>query len=300
MRNLISNFVKISVICKDFAKDLTDNRGNILRPGPKPRFSDVEVVALSLTTEAIGYDSENNLFNRLHKSFESIPNLISRRQYNDRRKDLTTFTETLRKRLAEKIYAGNSTYCVDSTPYRVCRNARAQRCKIGKREGGPIKPNFGFCASQKMYYHGFKIHAICGLTEVVHDFQISPASVHDIHYLRVLPENLQDCDLIGDRGYISKQLQVDLFQTSNIRLQVPYRCNQKDYKPTNAAFASARKRIETVYSQLDDQFILVRNYAKHMMSIFARITAKMSALTMLQYINFINNKPIGKVKSALI
>lgn len=87
---------------------------------------------------------------------------------------------------------------------------------------------------------------------------------------------------------------------SNIRLQVPYRCNQKDYKPTNAAFASARKRIETVYSQLDDQFILVRNYAKHMMSIFARTTAKMSALTMLQYINFINNKPIGKVKSALI
>lgn len=132
------------------------------------------------------------------------------------------------------------------------------------------------------------------------NFQISPASVLDIHYLRVLPENLQDCDLIGDRGYISKQLQVDLFQTSNIRLQVPYRCNQKDYKPTNMAFATARKRIETVYSQLDDQFMLVRNYAKHMMSIFARITAKMSALTILQYINLINHRPIGRVKSALI
>lgn len=300
MRNFISNFVKICGICKDFAKDLTDNRGNILRPGPKPSFSDVEVVALSLTAEAMGYDSENHLFNCLRKSSVTIPNLISRRQYNDRRKSLTDFTETLRKRMAETIDAGNSTYCVDSTPFRVCRNARAQRCRIGKKENDPIEPNFGFCASQKMYYYGFKLHAVCGLSGVIHDFQISPASVHDIKYLKVLPENIRDCELIGDRGYISRQLAIDLFQTANIRLEVPYRCNQKDYRPTNAAFASARKRIETVYSQLDDQFMLVRNYAKQMMSIFARITAKISALTILQYLNFINNKPIGRVKTALI
>lgn len=300
MRNFISNFAKIYDICKDFAKDLTDTRGNILRPGPKPMFSDVSVVALSLTAEAMGYDSENHLFNSLGKSSVSIPNLISRRQFNDRRKALTDFTETLRKRMAEVIDKDNSTFCVDSTPYRVCRNARAQRCKIGKKEGDPIVPNFGFCASQKMFYYGFKLHAVCGLSGVIHDFQISSASVHDINYLKVLPENIRDCELIGDRGYISRKLAVDLFENANIRLEVPYRCNQKDYRPTNAAFASARKRIETVYSQLDDQFLLVRNYAKQMMSIFARITAKISALTILQYLNFINNKPIGRVKTALI
>lgn len=300
MRNFISNFAKIYDICKDFAKDLTDSHGNILRPGPKPIFSDIEVVALSLTAEAMGYDSENHLFNSLGNSSDSIPNLISRRQYNDRRKALTDFTEKLRKRMAEVIDKDNATFCVDSTPYRVCRNARAQRCKIGKKNGDPISPNFGFCASQKMYYYGFKLHAVCGLSGVIHDFQISPASVHDINYLKVLPEDIRDCALIGDRGYISRQLAVDLFNSANIKLEVPYRCNQKDYRPTNAAFASARKRIETVYSQLDDQFLLVRNYAKQMMSIFARITAKISALTILQYLNFINNKPIGRVKAALI
>lgn len=34
--------------------------------------------------------------------------------------------------------------------------------------------------------------------------------------------------------------------------------------------------------------------------LFARIISKVSALTILQYINFINNKPIGRVKYALV
>ena len=42
------------------------------------------------------------------------------------------------------------------------------------------------------------------------------------------------------------------------------------------------KRIETVYSRLDDQLMSIRNYAKHMMSIFARITAKICDLDILQ------------------
>ena len=37
-----------------------------------------------------------------------------------------------------------------------------------------------------------------------------------------------NCTVIGDRGYISAQVQLDLFETANIRLEVPYRCNQKN------------------------------------------------------------------------
>ena len=38
--------------------------------------------------------------------------------------------------------------------------------------------------------------------------------------------------------------------------------NQKDWSPTFIPFAKARKRIETDFSQLCDQFMIVRNYAK--------------------------------------
>lgn len=62
----------------------------------------------------------------------------------------------------------------------------------------------------------------------------------------------------------------------------------------------ARKRIETLFSQLCDQFMIMRNYAKDTDRLFTRIIGKISALTILQYINYKNEKPIGRVKYALI
>ena len=131
--------------------------------------------------------------------------------------------------------------------------------------------------------------------------QISYAqlSVHDIHYLKDVKVDYSNCTVIGDRGYISAQVQLDLFETANIRLEVPYRCNQKEWKPTFPAFAKARKRIETIFSQLCDQFMIIRNYAKDTDGLFARIIGKISALTILQYINYKNEKPIDRVKYAL-
>lgn len=68
---------------------------------------------------------------------------------------------------------------------------------------------------------------------------------------------------------------------------------------THIPFAKARKRIETIFSQLTDQFLVIRNYAKITNGLFARIIGKISALTILQYVNFINDKPIGRIKYAL-
>ena len=108
-----------------------------------------------------------------------------------------------------------------------------------------------------------------------------------------------DCSIYGDKGYIGTDVQLDLFETAHIRLECPYRLNQKDWKPTFIPFAKARKRIETIFSQLADQFLVIRNYAKITNGLFARIIGKISALTILQYVNFINDKPIGRIKYAL-
>ena len=72
-----------------------------------------------------------------------------------------------------------------------------------------------------------------------------------------------------------------------------------EWKPTFPAFAKARKRIETLFSQLCDQFMIMRNYAKDTDGLFTRIVGKISALTILQYINYKNEKTIGRVKYAL-
>lgn len=161
-------------------------------------------------------------------------------------------------------------------------------------------PNFGYCASQGVYYYGYKLHALCGLNGVIHSYDLSKASIHDLNYLQDIKALYHDCSIFGDRGYIGAEVQLDLFETAKIKRECPYRLNQKQWKPQFIPFAKARKRIETVFSQLNDQFMMIRNYAKQTKGLFTRIIGKISALTVLQYINKINNRPIGQIKYALI
>lgn len=62
MHNLNTIFSKILKISKQFGGNLTDKKGNIPPPSVVPKFSDIEVIALSLSSETMGIDSESNLF----------------------------------------------------------------------------------------------------------------------------------------------------------------------------------------------------------------------------------------------
>ena len=299
MYNLYAIFAKYLEICKSFSGNLVNETGNIRRRGVIPKFSDLEVIALSLTAETMSIDSENYLFIQLAQYKSSFPNMISRRQFNDRRKFTGNLCETIRKRIADHVDGGEDYFCIDSKPIEVCRTARGKRCEMGKKDYSKA-PSFGYCASQRTYYFGYKLHALCGLSGVIHAYDLTKASVHDINYLHDIKFEYHDCSIFGDRGYIGKEIQLDLFETANIKLECPYRLNQKDWKPQFIPYAKARKRIETVFSQLADQFMIIRNYAKETEGLFTRIIGKISAFTILQYINKMNNNPIGRVKYALI
>ena len=172
-------------ICKQFSHNLVNAEGNIVRRGPVPRFSDLEVVALSLAAESESIDSENWLFEyKLQEYKEKIPNLISRRQFNDRRKKTAGLCETIRKRIALKIDGGEDFFLVDSKPIEVCRPARGKRCKMGRSGDFSKAPDFGYCASQNTYYFGYKLHAVCGLSGVIHSYDLSKASAHDLNYMK--------------------------------------------------------------------------------------------------------------------
>ena len=299
MHNFVTKFREILDICKRFAENRVNERGNIPRRGVVPTFSDVEVVALSFTAEAFSIDSENYLFNWLEKECPAaIPNLISRRQFNSRRKLTSALGEEIRQRIAKTIDGGESVFSIDSKPVKVCQNARAKRCAMGKADIDRA-PAWGYCASQNMHYYGYKLHALCGISGVIHSYDMTAANVHDLHYLKDVKWEYHDCMIMGDKWYLSAPIQRDLFKTANITLDVPYRLNQKNWQPPTWAYKRFRKRIETVFSQLNDQFLMIRNYAKQPDGLFAKMAAKVAAFTMLQYFNFLNHRPIGQVKYAL-
>lgn len=191
MRNFVTKFGKILELCKKFAGNQVNEKGNVPRRGVVPTFSDLEVVALSITAEALS------------------------------------------------------------------------------------------------------------ITGVIHSFDMTAANVHDLQYLKDVQWEYSDCMILGDKGYLSAPVQLDLFETANIKLDVPYRLNQKNWAPPTWAYKRFRKRIETVFFQLNDHLMMIRNYAKKPSGLFARMEAKVAAFTVLQYINLLNHRPIGQVKYAL-
>ena len=231
MHNFVTKFRKILEITKQFAGNLVNEKGNVCRPDPVPKFSDLEVIALSSTMEAFGIDSENLLFNRLEKECpEAIPTLISRHQFNTRRKLTKNLGERIRQSIAKRIDGGENVFSIDSKPVKVCQNARASRCAFG-RDDFERAPAWGYCASQGMHYYGYKLHALCGISGVIHSYDMTAANVHDLHYLKDVVWEYHDCVLLGDKGYLSAPIQQNLFETANITLDVPYRLNQKNWKP---------------------------------------------------------------------
>ena len=300
MHNLKVNFDKFFQITKSFfsqSVDMNDNFQNYIR---LPKMSDCEIIALSLTAESTGNDSENYFFGKLKSTYSAdFPNLIDRSNFNRRRKRLRSKIADLNQSMADFLNEGENAYIVDSIPVPICQIVREKRSKIC-RENFLTAPDKGYSAVSKAYYFGYKLHLVTSVRGVFASMDISKASIHDVHYLSDIKySKLNNCTLLGDKGYLSKTHQLDLFSSCNIKLETPKRSNQIDKQKFEPVFRKLRKRIETLFSQLCDQFFLKRNYAKTVTGISTRLISKISAVTALQYINFLNNKPINNLKYAL-
>lgn len=294
MSNIVKNYLRVLEVISSLNCELIYKSG----VGRKQKMSDLEVVALSLTAEFMSIDSENSLFKQINQA--EIPNLIERSQFNKRRRKLFLFSEEIRTKLAREFLEFEDYFIVDSMPLEICKFSRHSRIKICKEEFESA-PSKGFCASQNNWFFGYKLHAVCSVTGVFHSLDITKAEVHDVHFLKNIKQQMSDCVLLGDRGYLSESIQLDLFQSVNIRLETPKRMNQLNYKSQPYIFRKSRKRIETLFSQLCDQFLIRRNYAKTFEGFKTRILAKITALTLVQYINkFIFDRPINKIKNQLI
>ena len=289
MNNFSANYGKILETLQQI-----ENKMNFLNQIRQPRLSDIELIAIDLTSEYMSIDSEYQLFRILP---DDLRPLIEHSVYNRRRRKLFEYREQLRKKLASQI-STDDYYIVDSMPLEVCKLSRSSRSRICK-EDYYTAPDRGYCASQSSHYYGYKLHAICSIDGVFINFDLTQASIHDIHYLKDIKLTHNNCTILGDKGYLSFDYQRDLFSSNQIKLEVPMRKNQKNYKPQDFIFRKYRKRIETLFSQLCDQFMIRRNYDKSFDGFKNRILSKIMALTVIQLINKLNNRNINKLKTCI-
>ncbi|MCT4312929.1 IS982 family transposase [Elizabethkingia anophelis] len=292
MNNLSANYERILEVLREISNEnLVSYQRRI------PKLKDLELISLALTAEFMRIDSENHLFRHIPKT---IRQKIDRSVYNRRKRRLANKIDEIRIKLARIFNEFENIFIIDSMPIEVCKLSRSGTSKICK-DAEYRYPNRGFCASQKMHFYGYKLHAVCSVNGVFQSVDLSPASVHDIHYLKDIREQLSDCTLLGDKGYLSSEIQIDLFNYAQIELEAPKRVNQKDYKPQFYLFKKKRKRIETLFSQLCDQFMIRRNYAKSFEGFKTRLLAKITALTVVQFINKVYfNRNINNLKVSII
>jgi hypothetical protein len=100
---------------------------------------------------------------------------------------------------------------------------------------------------------------------------------------------------------LSATQQLDLFEIANVKLETPIRKNQKGYEKQLYIYRKLKKKIKTLFSQLCDQFMIKRNYAKSFKGFNTRILAKIAALTLVEFINkFIFDRSINNIKTQII
>ena len=222
MHNLKTNFDKIYRIAKSSLSDKLDNTDNLQFYPRKPKMNDCSIIALSICQESLGIDSENYLWSKLKSDYgDDFPLLIDRSNFNRRRRRLQLFVHEITNRLSKKLTEAEDVFIVDSIPIPVCKIAREKRCKFG-RESFEVSPDKGYSAVSKSYYYGYKLHLVTSLTGVFYSMDLTKASVHDVSYLKEIKQSgMKNATLIGDKGYLSKQVQLDLFQYSNVKLKTP-------------------------------------------------------------------------------
>lgn len=299
MHNIATNFGRFYQICKELLEGEVDKEGNFQFYPKRPVMADLEVVALSCLMEALSIDSENLLWSKLKKDYPKLfPQLICRTRFNRRRRRLQASVSKVQDKVSALLEQQSEAMIIDSVPVPVVKPAREKTFKAFKQdiETAPAK---GYSAVSKGWFIGYKLHVIIFDNGVVQQSGITKGNEHDINYLK-RAENLPKGKLLlGDRAYRSNPLQMELFNNRKIKLRVPFRMNQKDYKKHPKKFKAKRQMVETFFSQMCDHLNLKRNYAKMYEGLKARLASKLSAMAILHWINYLNGKKLAQIKHAL-
>jgi hypothetical protein len=299
MHNIRTNFGKFYRICKEIFEDEADQKGNLQFYRRMPNMSDLQVISLSCMMEALGIDSENLLWSKLKTDYiELFPNLICRTRFNRRRKRLSGQIVKVQDRISERLEDQSRVMVIDSVPIPVIKMARERTYKAF-RKNFETAPSKGYSAVNKGWFIGYKLHVVIYDNGVVQQSGITKGNIHDINYLKSVAKLPSGKQLLGDRAYRSKPLQMDLFDKYNVKLRLPFRINQHDYKKHPKKYKSKRQMVETFFAQMCDQLNLKRNYAKSYEGLVARLTSKLSSMSILHWINHLNGRKLAQIKHAL-
>ena len=247
--------IEIFSMCDDFSKvfDKTVEQ-NSITSGEKTKkrkyhrdgmMSDSEVMTILILFHNSGYRCLKHFY--LHYVCRHMRHLFPKVVSYNRFVELERGAVVKLAILVKSVLMGKCTGIsfIDSTPLRVCKNQRILQHKTFK---GLAKR--GHCSVG--WFYGFKLHIICNEMGEIVNFMFTPGNVDDREPLKVerFTEELYG-KLVGDRGYISKDLFCKLF-LNGIQLITKLKNKMKNSLMSVSDKVLLRKRaiIESVNDEL--------------------------------------------------
>ncbi len=269
------------------------------RPGYRSEFSDSEVITLTLVAELVGLDEEQAFLAYVRRNHHArFPRLPERSRYHRRRRALTEAINRIRGAIMQLVLgqlppAGRELCVIDSLPVPVvgCHHARGSHRWYGEA-------SYGYVASKKLTIFGDKLHLLITHSGLILDFVLAPAHHADAALTEQLLIDKRGLTVLGDKAYLNVALQDLLLWRNDLVLLTPTRANQRRQHPAalTRAIAHFRQVIETLNSQLAEQFHVECNKAKSVAGLCARLQAKLAAHTLGVYLNCLLGRPLLHLK----
>lgn len=258
---------------------------HVTRPGPAPACTDAELITMAIVGECCGWDQETVLLSRWREHRDLFPHQPERSRFNRRRRDLAAVINLLRQAVVQTLDFAQDTHCIiDSLPIPVVQFYYVPQASVEWQVAGAT---FGHCCSKKQAIFGYKLHLLLTQSGVIRDFELAPANLPDLTVGVELLTGHTNLQVLGDKGYISQAVALDLRTQANITLLTVPRSNQRR-QPSDAfrhLHAHLRQLIETVNSQLALQLHIETNHAHSFRGLAARLYTKLTAHTLCIWLN---------------
>jgi IS5 family transposase len=261
------------------------------RPGPQPTScSDSELVTVAIVSECRGWSRETEALQEWTNYRRLIPRLPERSRFNRRRRALQGALNQLRRVLLAVLDVAQDAHgAIDSLPLPVVSfHGAPQR----SRDWDANQASFGWCASKKQKFFGYRLHLVVTLGGVILDFVLTAADGDEREVAEGVLANYPGRTFLGDKGYVSGPL-AERLQAVGVGLIALRRENQHQQLPPALRRLNQRFRqiIETVNGQLADQFSIEQNHARSCHGLCARLVTKLTAHTLCIYLNRLLGNP---------
>lgn len=236
-------------------------------PGPNPNCPDSDILTIAWLLEYIGADSESSGYRRIKTELKTVfSSLPERSRFNRRRRNLSPASEVIRGALTAG-FPKTDVFIVDSFPILICdfKRAKASKSDFKWADATGTIATYRKCATKGLdTFFGFRGSLTTTVDGLPVDFAIASADIDDRDVLSLLAERRRYPIILGDKGYISQQLQWEVLETEDIILLPTLRKNQKQQYPESFRKLQVRlpRRIETTISQLTEQFHVSRVRAR--------------------------------------